>query len=220
MLPGELDFDGADILADGSEVEADSGPAGVHLLRVDPIFGVQILHLPVGEHPVELIIDLVFRPEPGSQSKALLLPGQLQQVRTLPHDGGAARRHLEHLLLGRVPRDHVELLHLSLAEEPAGAAAEDRRWGVGVQPRRGEPGRGFGCHRGFLRHGADGAVGDGGGAFGGLESGELGYGLLPWRRDAVDGDGGGEEGGLGCHGHWSGGGEDGSGIFDGKMFGF
>lgn len=176
---------------------------------------MQVLHLSVGEYPVELVLDLVLGPEPGSEGQALLLPGQLQQVRPLPHDGGAAGRHLEHLLLGRIPRDHVELLHLSLAEEAAGAAAEDRRRGVWVELRWGEAGGGLdllggssGCSGGFVGHRADGAVG-GGGRLGGFEGGEVGEGLLPWGGDAVGGfgggDGGGEEGGLGCHGHGGGG---------------
>lgn len=171
---------------------------------------MQVLHLSVGENPVELVLDLVLGPEPGSEGQALLLPGQLQQVRALPHDGGAAGRHLEHLLFGRIPRDHVELLHLSLAEEAAGAAAEDRRWGVWVELRWGEASGGLdllgGGGGGFVGHRADGAVG-GRGGLGGFEGGEVVDGLLPWGRDAVGGFGGGdggvEEGGLGCHGHGS-----------------
>lgn len=100
---------------------------------------MEVLHLAIGEDAVELVVDLVLGAEPGAQGQALLLPGQLQQVGALAHDGGAARGHLEHLLLGRRPCDDVELLHLRLPEESPRAPAEDRGRRVGVQLRRHEP---------------------------------------------------------------------------------
>lgn len=139
VLAGELDLDGADVLADAAEVLADALPAGVDLLRVDAVLGVEVLHLAVGEDAVELVVDLVLGAQPGAERQALLLARQLQEVGPLPHDGGAARGHLEHLLLRGRPRDDVELLHLRLAEQPARAAAEDRRRRVGVQLRGHEP---------------------------------------------------------------------------------
>ncbi|GER44696.1 photosystem I subunit II [Striga asiatica] len=183
LLARELDLDRAHVLTNGPHVLADTSPAGVDFLRVNPVLGVQ--------------------------SQALFLPGQLQQIRALAHDGGAAGRHLEHLLLRGLPRDDIELLDLGLAEEPAGAAAEDRRRGIRVELRRGES-----CgslrllrrRRGLVGHGADWAVGGGGdGLCRRPEGGELREGLLPRGRQAVGGVGGGEcggeEGGLGSHGH-------------------
>lgn len=90
---------------------------------------MEVLHLAAGEDAVELVGDLVLGAEPVAERQALLLARQLEEVGPLTHDGGAARRHLEHLLLGRRPRDDVEFLDLGFAEEPARAAAEDWGWG-------------------------------------------------------------------------------------------
>lgn len=134
----------------------------VHLLGIDPILGVQVLHLAIGEHPVKLVLDLVLGPQPCSKRQALLLPGQLEQIGTLPHYGGTTSGHFKYLFLGRVPCDDVELFHLGLAEQASGAAAEDGRRGVGIQFRRGEANRGFFC-RCFLRHGPYSGPGRNGG---------------------------------------------------------
>lgn len=62
LLSGELDLNRANILPDRPEVHADTLAARVHLLRVDPILGVEVLHLPIREDPVELVLDLVLGP--------------------------------------------------------------------------------------------------------------------------------------------------------------
>ena len=55
-------------------------PPGVDLLGVHAVLGVQILHLAVREHAVELAIGLELVAELREQCQALLLPRQLQQV--------------------------------------------------------------------------------------------------------------------------------------------
>lgn len=195
VFAGELDLDGADVLADAAVVLPDALPAGVDLLRVDAVLGVEVLHLAVGEDAVELVVDLVLGAQPGPQGEALLLARELEEVGPLAHDGGAARGHLEHLLFGRGPRDDVELLHLRLAQQPAGAAAEDGGGSVGVELRRDES---LGCLLGR------GLLGGGGAerrraAGGGRERELRGAGLRrrPGRRQEVARRGGGLRG----HGH-------------------
>lgn len=204
MFASELHLNGADILPNGSEVLPHALAPRVDLLRVHAIFGMQILNLPIGEHPVELVLDLVLGAQPGSQSKALLFPGQFQQIGALPHDGGAAGGHLEDLLLRGLPCNDIEFLDLGLPEQAPGAAGEDRGGGTRVELRRGESGGGL---RGGLGLGGD--LDQSGGGCGleglGVEEGES-WGLLPWDFDGGfgGGEGGGEEGCLSRHGHGGG----------------
>lgn len=46
------------------------------------------------------------------QGQALLLARKLEQVGALAHDCSTPGGHLENLLLGRLPGDHIELLDL------------------------------------------------------------------------------------------------------------
>lgn len=141
LFSSELDLNGADILPNGPEVLPDSFPARIDLLWINTILGMQILNFPIGKNPVKLVLNLVLGSQPRPQSQTLLFPRQFQQIRALSHDGGAACRHFENLLLGGFPRYDIEFLHLGLPEQPAGAAGEDRGRGAGVELRRGEAGR-------------------------------------------------------------------------------
>jgi len=203
LFAGELDLDGTNILTNRPEVLANPLASRVDLLRVDTILGVQVLDLPIGEDPVELVIDLVLGPESSSKSQTLFLPGQLQEVGTLPHDGSTPSGHFKDLFFRRLPCDHIELLHLGLPQKPTSAASEDRGRRVWVQFRWGEPNGCLfcGCLCGFI-----GSSSDCLGQLEGLRGGKgEGGGLLPWHGCTVAGfetrEGWGEEGGLGCHGH-------------------
>lgn len=66
-LAGELDFGGIDVLADGPVVDSHGGSAGVNLLRVHAVLGVEVLHLAVGEDAVELVLDFELGPQLGAQ---------------------------------------------------------------------------------------------------------------------------------------------------------
>lgn len=205
LLTSELDLNWANILPNGPIVLANPFTSRVHLLRVHPILRVQILNLPIREHPVELVLDLVLGPQPRPQSQALLLPSQLQQVRTLPHDGCTTRGHLKDLLFRGIPCDDIEFLDLGLPEQPSGASSEDRRRRVGVELRWGEPHGslcllGGGCGLCFLLCGSEESGGFEG--LGGEGEGEgEGGGLFEGRRELGGGEGWGEEGSLGCHSH-------------------
>lgn len=143
LLAGELDFDGADVLSDVSEVLTHSLTAGIHLLGVDPVLRVQILNLPIREHPIKLVVNLVLGPQSSPKSQTLLFPRQLEQVWAFPHDGRTPSGHLKDLLLWRLPCDHIEFLHLRLAQKPARASGKDGRGGSWVQLGRGEAHRSF-----------------------------------------------------------------------------
>lgn len=147
LFSGELDFDRADVLSDGSHVLIGTLATGVDPLRVDTVLGVQILYLTAGEHPVKLVLDLVLSPQSSPQGQALLLPGKLKQVRPFSHYCGATGGHLEDLFFGRSPCDDEEFFNLCFSEEPTCATTEDRRWCVWIKLRWNEPNRGilFGC---------------------------------------------------------------------------
>ena len=100
LFASELNLNRANILPNAPKVLPHTLSTGVHLLRVHPIFRVQILNLTIREHPIKLILDLVLRPKLALKSQALLFTSQFQQVRTLSHDGCTTCWHLEDLFLG------------------------------------------------------------------------------------------------------------------------
>ncbi|OAY68437.1 hypothetical protein ACMD2_17739 [Ananas comosus] len=201
LLAGELDLDGADVLANGAIIYSDTLAARVDLLRVDAILGVEVLHLAIRKHTIERVVNLVLGPQPRAQRQALLLARQLQQVLSLPHDRSPACRHLEHLLLWRRPRDHIEFFDLRLPQQAPRAASEDWGGGVRVQLRRGEARRGLRFRCGGLLIGCGDSICEAAGRRRCFPREEVTGG----RGGFCGGEGGGgrgEEGGLGGrHGH-------------------
>jgi len=114
--------------------------SGVNLFRVDSVLRVEVLDL----SPLSLVdaVDETVHLELGTklskEGKALLLPGELNEVRALAHLSGTAGRHLEDLLLRRIEGDDVELLEGGGSEETSGVTLEARHRSVGVESRRGE----------------------------------------------------------------------------------
>mmetsp|Transcript_22390 Transcript_22390/g.56482 ORF Transcript_22390/g.56482 Transcript_22390/m.56482 type:complete len:226 (+) Transcript_22390:243-920(+) len=200
-LAGELHGHGVGVLANAAVGGVDSAAAGVDLLGVHAVLGVQVLDLTVGEHAVEAGIGLELVAEHRGQGQALLLAGQLEKVGALAHDGGATSGHLEDLLLLALPGDDVELLNLSLLQQAAGGATEDGGRGVGVQGG-GSP------HLGLLLLDGGGLLGahDNGGAAGGdlVAAGQQSGGAGGAEAHATGRPGGtggnGDAGGAGSHG--------------------
>lgn len=105
-------IDWVHVLPDAAEVLVDARAACVDLLWVHAVLGVQVLHLTAGVHPVESWGELELGAQLGGQGQALLLPGELEQVGALAHDGCTTGWHLKDLLLVALPCDHIELLNL------------------------------------------------------------------------------------------------------------
>lgn len=107
-------LDGVDIVANAAEVLVHTLAASIDLLWVHTILGVQVLHLAAGVHPVEAWGELELVAQLRGQGKALLLPGQFQEVGALAHDSCSTCGHLKDLLLVALPGDHIELLNLHM----------------------------------------------------------------------------------------------------------
>jgi len=94
-LAGELDRGRVGVLADGAHVLVGTHATLVDLLRVDAILRVEVLHLTGREDAVDAAVELHLGAEVVQKREALLLARELQQVRALAHDGGAASLYVE-----------------------------------------------------------------------------------------------------------------------------
>ena len=86
----ELDVDRVGVLTDGAHVLVGTNASSVDLFRVDAILRVKVLHLTGREDAVDAAVELHLGAEVVQKREALLLARELQQVRALAHDGGAA----------------------------------------------------------------------------------------------------------------------------------
>jgi len=124
---GELDSGRVNVASNVPHILVGAGTASIHLLREDTILGVQMLHLTVGEHTVDvesLHTGLELGAQLGTQSQALLLAGEVHHVLTLVHGRGTTSGQLVDLLLRRRPSNGVLLLSLSSVQKSASAALE------------------------------------------------------------------------------------------------
>jgi len=110
------------------------------LFRVDSILRVKVFDLAsLGlVDSVDEAVDLELGAQLGEQGEALLLTRELDEVGPLAHLSGAAGRHFEDLLFGRVESHDVELLERSGPEQTTSVALEPWHRGVWVQGWRGE----------------------------------------------------------------------------------
>lgn len=74
-LARELDGGRVGVVADAAHVLVGALAAGVDLLGVDTVLGVEVLDLPAGEHTVEASVRLELGAELGGEGEALLLRG-------------------------------------------------------------------------------------------------------------------------------------------------
>lgn len=162
----EFDIHGVGILSNASEVLVSTLSSSIHLLGVHTILRMQVLDLTARKYPVKLVVDLELCSQLCSQSQALLLPGELQQIRAGPHDGSTTGGQLKNLLLAGFPCDYVKFLHLRLAQKTAGAASKDGGRGVSLKLGGGEACRSLGahCHTGGGARGVHAFTEEGGGS--------------------------------------------------------